>query len=271
MRKSPWSKEFRGCWLLDCSTLLWGHYTGRHVTGTCFRSWTPRTTRAWWPRLTSRCWSVSRTATAGGARVSGGSVSARCDTCSDTHVHPRETFLPSVSWTNISFMEFLQKMLLIRNVIPTIKTLEVLHIYRAISEEVHQMQPVIIIPSLYTQHSRCYIMCYPHPLLFISHIIICTVLYQLWCRGAPWLEATSSWLWFRCSNLQTTSLPLLPVVPRHQNLGTSSFFSVSDVVLLNTCLKLCLSCFSDHEWATQWMWWWCLVPRCPRFDTYSFF
>ena len=103
--------------------------------------------------------------------------------------------------------------------------------------------------SLHTTFSLLY---YPHPLLFISHNIICTVLYQLSCRGAPWLEATSSWLWFRCSNLQTTSLPLLPVVPRHQNLGTSSFFSVSDVVLLNTCLKLCLSCFSDHEWATQW-------------------
>lgn len=92
------------------------------------------------------------------------------------HVRTRETGNtplppPSVSRTNISFMEFLQKMLLIRNVIPTIKTLEVLHIYRAISEEVHQMQPVKIIPTLYTQHSRCYII-YTRCCLFLILVFL---------------------------------------------------------------------------------------------------
>ena len=92
------------------------------------------------------------------------------------HVRTRETGNtplppPSVSRTNISFMEFLQKMLLIRNVIPTIKTLEVLHIYRAISEEVHQMQPVKIIPTLYTQHSRCYII-YTRCCLFLILLLV---------------------------------------------------------------------------------------------------
>ena len=104
--------------------------------------------------------------------MSQGAVSQPGVTRAVTHVHPRETFLPSVSRTNISFMEFLQKMLLIRNVIPTIKTLEVLHIYRAISEEVHQMQPVIIIPSLYTQHSRCYIIIHTRCCLFLILLFV---------------------------------------------------------------------------------------------------